>query len=678
MKLNLTKLVFLFALMVTFASISYGQKRGILKGVVSEKSTGSTLPAATIIIAGTNNGTVTNIDGEYTLANIPVGKNTIVFSFVSFKSDSITVDITAGETKVLDVQLSDASIGLDEVIITAQLLGQKKAISQQLHSDAIVNIVSSDKIQELPDVNAAEAIARLPGIAINRSGGEGQKIVIRGMEPKYAAITINGIRVPSNSASDRSVDLSLISPELLSGIEVYKAPLPNMDAESSAGTVNLTLRKAPNKLYILAKGLMGYNQLGDDFGDYKGVFQISNRFFNDKLGILAQTTLERFNRSGDIVNYGWTAGSTNEETGITAIRGGSLGFTDRQEIRKRWNSSVNLDYDLNKNNSFTFFGLYSRSDRGSFSSENGYSPSGPSITFTGTLNENIIDLTTLSLSGDRSLGKVNIDWGISNSRSKGNTPYNFYMYFPSITYGGLFDPELDKISHPKNYLDAATLDTDEIYLRRNVLDERNANEYTNSALLNVKIPFQFTDNIKASFEFGGNYSAVNRTNHVTTQAEVFYYLGTSATQRAADLYDGDLTFIPSNDQLISIRNFNDPNSNAGVNLEDGSFFPFPVALDPDKMKNWSNTQVSNFTNDRGALNNNYEVLETVSAGYVMLKLNFGDMLTLIPGFRYEYSNNTYRGNVSNLEGAYGAVGDTRDTTTYQKYGEFFPHLHLKF
>ena len=59
--------------------------------------------------------------------------------------------------------------------ITAQLLGQAKAINQQLSAESIANIVSGDRIQELPDVNAAEAIARLPGVSINRSGGEGQK-----------------------------------------------------------------------------------------------------------------------------------------------------------------------------------------------------------------------------------------------------------------------------------------------------------------------------------------------------------------------------------------------------------------------------------------------------------------------------------------------------------------------
>ena len=60
---------------------------------------------------------------------------------------------------------------------------------------------------------------------------------------------------PPISSTDRSVDLSLISPELLDGIEVFKSPLPDMDAEAIGGTVNLRLRKARKELNVLARML---------------------------------------------------------------------------------------------------------------------------------------------------------------------------------------------------------------------------------------------------------------------------------------------------------------------------------------------------------------------------------------------------------------------------------------
>jgi TonB-dependent receptor len=678
MNFNLTKkCLSLFVLIMIFGLSSFGQRKGVLKGVITDKSTGSSLPGATIIIAGTNQGTITGLEGDYTLTNIPEGSNKIVFSFISYRSDTIDVNIVAGKTQILDMQLTVDNIGLDEVIITAQLLGQKKAISQQLQSDAIVNVVSEDKIKELPDVNAAEAIARLPGIAINRSGGEGTKIVIRGMEPKYAAITINGIRIPSNSSGDRSVDLSLISPEMLSGIEVYKSPLPNMDAEASAGTVNLKLRKAPDKLNVLAKGLVGFNNLNSEFKDYKGVFQVSNRIFDSKLGVLVQGAVERFNRSGDVVGYGWSQGGTNAETGVTAIYGSSLGLTDNQEIRKRLNGSVNLDYDLNNNHSFAFFSILSRTERDRFSSSNSYSPSAPGIGFSAAGSESTLDLTTFALSGDHTIGKMKVDWSLSTSKSEGDTPYSFGMNYAAVSIGGLFDTDLDRQGHPNTYLDAAHLNTDEIYLAGADLNKGNTFEKNNLAFVNAKIPFQIGDKVNVSFEFGGRYSIIDRSRLGSTLSERFYYLGTDAVQRAAELHNGELIYIPSNDQLLSSKNW-EAIDKAGIELEDGSYFEFPVTLDRDKYKDWSNEQHSNFKENRYGIAGNYDVEESVMAGYAMFKISIGDMFTLIPGFRYEHSDNTYLGAISEADGTYGQNGSIKDTVTYQKYGEFFPHLHMKF
>ena len=66
------------------------------------------------------------------------------------------------------------------VVVTAQARGQMDAINKQLKAKSIKNIVSSDRIQELPESNAAEAVARIPGVSIRREGGEGNKVVIRG------------------------------------------------------------------------------------------------------------------------------------------------------------------------------------------------------------------------------------------------------------------------------------------------------------------------------------------------------------------------------------------------------------------------------------------------------------------------------------------------------------------
>ena len=93
------------------------------------------------------------------------------------------------------MQLSPEAIMGEEVVITMQAKGQRAAINQQLSSNAITNIVSSDKIREVPDVNAAESIGRLPGVSLRRSGGEGNQVVVRGLSPQYTIVEVDGVRL---------------------------------------------------------------------------------------------------------------------------------------------------------------------------------------------------------------------------------------------------------------------------------------------------------------------------------------------------------------------------------------------------------------------------------------------------------------------------------------------------
>ncbi len=175
----------------------------------------------------------------------------------------VTIEVKDGGTIKHDFKLTAVGVEGEEVVVTAQAAGQKEAINRQLSSMPIVNIVSRARIQELPDANAAESVSRLPGVSLIRTGGEGSKVVIRGLSPQYNQVTVDGVELPSNvtsqnvitggggalestgnSIGDRGADLSMISSSMLNGIEVTKAITPDMDATLLGGVVNFGLRKA--------------------------------------------------------------------------------------------------------------------------------------------------------------------------------------------------------------------------------------------------------------------------------------------------------------------------------------------------------------------------------------------------------------------------------------------------
>lgn len=664
-------------LLLLLLSTSLFSQTGTIKGKVMD-SQGVLVGARVYLENDLTKGSTSDINGGFIINNVPVGNQSVVVTYLGYESQTVSATVTAGEVVEIIATMAVGFVEGDEVIISAQRRGQTEAINQQLSSDKIANIVSSDRIQELPDVNAAEAIGRLPGVALNRSGGEGQKVVIRGMEPKFSAITVNGVRLPSNSSTDRSVDLSLIAPELLDAIEVFKSPLPDMDAEAIGGTVNLRLRKAPENFRMMTKGLYGYNDLASEFKDYKGILQMSNRFFDKKFGIIAQASAERFNRSGDFLTNNWRAGK-EDSTGFTDILGSSLVLEDRQEIRKRYNASLSLDYDLTPKHSLSFFGVYSRTDRDQFRSVENYNPSNPSIDYSANGIENELSLISLSLTGDHNFNFMVVDWSLSSSQSNGNTPYNYNIRFSDTK--NAFDDALNADEHPRNYFAAANPDLSETNLVGGESTISSTLENTLTGLVNVTIPFKLGDKISASFKFGGKYYQVDRSRDYDVLREGFYYLGGTFSSNAANRFQesgGTVTYLPTNGSLIGINTFLAGGNNPIFKDELGNEIRLNSNLDPGLIRQWYESQIPILNVDREAIVNRYNVSESITAGYAMFKLKFGTQLTVIPGFRYELSDNSYSAKFSTVSGRYGVNGISRDTTTFQKYGEILPHLHIKY
>lgn len=190
-----------------------------LSGRITDAVTGEPLIGANIILQNTAIGTATDLQGYFHLQRIPAGERVLVVRYLGYVTKEIRINGSPGQELQRDISLQPDQVEGEEIIIYTQALGQARAIRQQLNSNTIVNVVSETRLRELPDANAAESVGRLPGVSVLRDAGEGQKVAIRGMGPRYSSITIDGNRVPGTDG-DRSVDLSMISPEMLSGIEV--------------------------------------------------------------------------------------------------------------------------------------------------------------------------------------------------------------------------------------------------------------------------------------------------------------------------------------------------------------------------------------------------------------------------------------------------------------------------
>ena len=263
-------------------SLVYAQT-GRIEGFIFDSQYNEPLPGANVFLEGTSYGAATDLNGKYVVPLVPAGSYKMVVKYIGYVDKIIDVTIVANQTLEQVVTLDFETIEGETIEVTAQAEGQLAAINQQLSSDKIANIVSEQRIQELPDFNAAQAISRLPGISTLQSSGEANKIVIRGLAPKYNQVTIGGVSLASTGSAqigitsqggtageisnDRSVDISMITPYMIKTISVYKALTPDMNANSLGGTVNMELREAPSEFHSDILWQSGYTEKSNTYGN---------------------------------------------------------------------------------------------------------------------------------------------------------------------------------------------------------------------------------------------------------------------------------------------------------------------------------------------------------------------------------------------------------------------------
>ncbi|MEM1137862.1 MAG: carboxypeptidase-like regulatory domain-containing protein, partial [Bacteroidota bacterium] len=338
------------------------EQYGIVSGYLIDKENFEALPGASIFIPAYNKGAITSENGTFKLPDLPIGKHTLEVHYIGYKPATKYIELKK-DSLFLTIELERDLTYLNEIMVLGQLDGQQLAIKEQQQNPTIVNIVSKDKIGQLPDQNAAEAVGRLPGVSVIRNGGEGQHIVLRGVSPRLSAITINGERIPSTSIQERTVDLTMLSPDLLSGLEIFKAITPDQDADATGGIINFTIKKAVKADWeAVFTGQYGYNSHQNTFGQYKINFNLGKRFFSKKLGFLISGNLQEADRSSDAFEASIRFKEV-DETGNPRYAYADLSLNDRLEKRYRYGGSLVLDYALSDKSFLEYYGVFSRVDR---------------------------------------------------------------------------------------------------------------------------------------------------------------------------------------------------------------------------------------------------------------------------------------------------------------------------
>ncbi|WP_312914089.1 TonB-dependent receptor [Stenotrophomonas sp.] len=204
------------------------------------------------------------------------------------------------------------AVDLDRVVVTGIRASLQQSLETKRNADAIVDVITAEDVGKFPATNVAEAMTIIPGVTIDRAYGQGEKVSILGTDPALNRTLLNGQAIASGdwNMSDfptRTFNYSLLAPELVGKVEVFKSPEARIDEGSIGGTVIVSTRKPldmPEKVSVSGRVSYGRNdRVGKTDPSASGAFAWKNEAENFGVIVSAQASNESIRRDG-IESYG--------------------------------------------------------------------------------------------------------------------------------------------------------------------------------------------------------------------------------------------------------------------------------------------------------------------------------------------------------------------------------------
>lgn len=223
-----------------------------ITGTVSDAETGETVPGVSVVVEGTTSGTVTDIDGAYTL-NIDNGDVTLLYSFIGY----LTSKEVVGNRSVIDVALGISVTELEEIVVVGYGTQKKRVVTGAIAS------VSAAQIEALPITRVEQALqGQTAGVQVtNLSGQPGEAPTVK----------IRGTGTTGNASPLYIVDgmalegIDYLNPSDIESIDVLKdaASAAIYGARAANGVVLITTKSAKDgKLNLTYSGYVGFQNVG--------------------------------------------------------------------------------------------------------------------------------------------------------------------------------------------------------------------------------------------------------------------------------------------------------------------------------------------------------------------------------------------------------------------------------
>lgn len=267
----------------------------------------------------------------------------------------------------------------DDAIETIQVRGIRASLSQSLNrkknSDEVLDSIVAEDIGKFPDTNVAESLQRIPGVSIDRAGGEGSQVTVRGFGPNFNSVLVGGRRLATDTAG-RNFRFDLLGAELIGGADVYKSAPSHLQAGGIGSTIDLQLQKPLSigeQKTVLSTRAVYEDNSGEVAPQFFGLF--SNTFADDTMGALISLSYQKRKSAQDAVFSGPFVGpEINEEQASVLFADGTgngagqylhqqqIRFARQEQQRDRIGLTGVFQYQVSDDAMLTIDGLYSDFD----------------------------------------------------------------------------------------------------------------------------------------------------------------------------------------------------------------------------------------------------------------------------------------------------------------------------
>jgi len=213
------------------------------------------------VIEGTTKGASADFDGNFSLNNVPVGKVTLIVSYISYDTKKLTgIEVKANDVTNVNVPLeTSSSQNLQEVTVTVEIAKENTAalVLMQKNNVSVSDGVSAETIKRTPDRNTADVLKRVSGVTII----EDKFVIVRGLSDRYNVSFLNNSPLPNTEADKKAFSFDIFPANMLDNILVNKTATPDMPGDFAGGIIQINTKNIPDKNFVSLSLNGGYNTI---------------------------------------------------------------------------------------------------------------------------------------------------------------------------------------------------------------------------------------------------------------------------------------------------------------------------------------------------------------------------------------------------------------------------------